>query len=110
MNLSYAESRGKSTKSTRIPDMRYENSAELTNEARAEISWLNLCLARRKKTIVNRIPFKDFSTIRQRKTTRNITEAVGNWRISAPIATTDRLGSRGYSALINSDMNLSPVT
>ena len=26
---------------------------ELTNEARAEISSLNLCLARRKKTIVN---------------------------------------------------------
>ena len=51
-----------------------------------------------------------FSTIRQRKTTRNITKAVGNWRISAPVATTDRLGSRGYSALINSDMNLSPVT
>ena len=39
--------------------MRCQYRTELTNEARAEISLLNLCLARRKKTIVNRITFKE---------------------------------------------------
>ena len=43
---------------------------------------------------------QQFSTIRKRKTTRSITDAAGYWRISAPVATTDRLGSRAYPASI----------
>ena len=51
-----------------------------------------------------------FQQLEKRKTTRSITDAAGYWRISAPVATTDRLGSRAYPASINGDMNLSPVT
>ena len=52
---------------------------------------------------------QQFSTIRKRKTTRSITDAAGYWRISAPVATTDRLGSRDNPTRMNGDMNLSPV-
>lgn len=54
---------------------------------------------------------QQFSTIRQRKTTRSITDATRYWRISALVATTDRLRPRAYPARINGDMddmNLSP--
>ena len=42
-----------------MPCKEEEDECQPTNEARAEISLLNLCLARRKKTIVNRITFKE---------------------------------------------------